>query len=161
MTTIQQDHVVTVHYTLTDDAGVTLDASDAAEPLAYLHGHGNIVPGLEDALTGRKAGESLKVAVSPEQGYGVRDQPVEVVPRNAFPADAELEVGMPLQAQHPNGDVMVVFVEKVDANEITLSGNHPLAGQTLHFDVKIVGVRAASAEELSHGHVHGAGGHHH
>lgn len=153
--------VVVIHYTLTDDSGETLDSSRGGEPLAYLQGFGNIIPGLENALAGKQAGDCLKVSVAPGEGYGLRDEGmVQVVPRAAFGGAPDLEVGMQFHAQTPAG-VRVVTIAKVEGDEVTVDGNHPLAGATLHFDVEITEVRAATEEELAHGHVHGPGGHHH
>ena len=152
---------VSFHYTLTDDAGTVLDSSRGSEPLVYLHGAGNIVPGLEQAMAGRKPGDAFKVDVAPEQGYGTRvDALVQQMPRSAFAGMPEPEVGMQFQAESNMGPVMVTVVA-VDADSVTLDGNHALAGVTLHFDVEVVTVREATAEELDHGHVHGPGGHHH
>jgi FKBP-type peptidyl-prolyl cis-trans isomerase SlyD len=149
------------HYTLTNDAGEVLDSSEGREPLPYLHGVGNIVVGLEKALSGKKAGDKLNVDVSPEEGYGVRnDALVQVVPKAAFKGVDDLEPGMQFHAESNAGPVSVV-VTKVDGENVTIDGNHPLAGETLHFAVEITEVREASVEEVLHGHVHGAGGHHH
>lgn len=156
-----ENSVVLIHYTLTSDGGETLDSSAGREPLAYLHGFGNIIPGLENALVGKKAGEKLKVTIAAEDAYGVREEGlVQVVPRDAFGGAPDLEVGMQFQARTPEG-IRVVTIVEVSGDEITLDGNHPLAGETLHFDVEVVEVRAATEEELQHGHVHGEGGHHH
>ncbi|MBS0212538.1 MAG: peptidylprolyl isomerase [Proteobacteria bacterium] len=153
--------VALFHYTLTDPAGAVIDASPAGQPLAYLHGAGNIVPGLEQAMQGRSAGDRFDVIVSPEQGYGERDPGlVQVVPRAAFQGVDSIEPGMQFQAQGGHGP-MLVTVAAVDADSVTVDGNHPLAGVPLHFAVEIAQVREATAEELAHGHVHGAGGHHH
>ena len=152
---------VRFHYTLTDDAGTVLDSSRGGEPLDYLHGAGNIVPGLEQAMTGRGPGDAFQVDVAPEQGYGTRvDALVQQMPRSAFAGMPEPEVGMQFQAESNMGPVMVTVVA-VDADSVTLDGNHSLAGVTLHFDVEVVAVREATAEELDHGHVHGPHGHHH
>ena len=158
---IAKNKVVSINYTLTDDAHNVIDSSDGDEPLTYLHGSNNIIPGLENALTGKSVGDKLKVTVAPEEAYGERvEDMVQVVPRDRFEPDAELEVGM--QFQTPTDDsVSVVTITKVDADSVTVDANHPLAGLTLLFSVEVVDVRDASAEELSHGHVHGAGGHHH
>jgi FKBP-type peptidyl-prolyl cis-trans isomerase SlyD len=158
---IEKDKVVSIEYTLRDDNGEILDSSEGREPLAYLHGNGNLIPGLEAQLEGRSANESLKVAVAPADGYGEFDsaQIVEV-PRDQFTGVADLAVGMQFTASGPEGQ-RIVTVTKVGLETVTVDGNHPLAGQTLNFDVKIVDVREATADELSHGHVHGAGGHHH
>jgi FKBP-type peptidyl-prolyl cis-trans isomerase SlyD len=158
---ISENSVVSFHYTLTNDAGESLDSSRGGQPLTYLQGAGNIVPGLEEAMEGHQVGDSFKVDVPAEEGYGVHHEGlVQDVPRAAFQGVDEIEPGMSFQAQTPQG-VHSVTVTKVTADTVTVDGNHPLAGQTLHFDVEITDVRAASAEELAHGHVHGPGGHHH
>lgn len=149
------------HYTLTNDAGEVLDSSNGREPLPYLHGKGNIVPGLEKALAGKKAGDKLDVVVAPEEGYGPHiDSLVQVVPKSAFQGVENLEPGMQFQAESNMGPVSVV-VTSVDGENVTVDGNHPLAGETLHFSVEITQVRDATVEEVMHGHVHGVGGHHH
>jgi FKBP-type peptidyl-prolyl cis-trans isomerase SlyD len=154
--------VVGFHYTLHSDSGELIDSSDGHEPLFYIHGGGNIVTGLENALTGRKVGESLKVVVEPAEGYGERhEQGVQRVPRDAFPADLEIEVGLQFGAEGPNGEAVPVWVTAVAADAVTVDFNHPLAGQRLHFQVQLHSVRETTAEERSHGHVHGPGGHHH
>jgi FKBP-type peptidyl-prolyl cis-trans isomerase SlyD len=153
--------VVSIHYTLTDDSGSVIDSSEGREPLAYLHGGGNIVPGLENALTGRAPGDKLDVTVAPEEGYGVHHAGlVQVLPRDAFHGVDTLEPGMQFTAQGNRGP-LTVHIASIDGDEVTVDGNHPLAGKALHFAVEIVDVRAASDEELAHGHVHGPGGHHH
>lgn len=159
---IADNAVVAIHYTLTDDAGTTLDTSrERNEPLAYLHGHGNIIPGLESALVGKQAGDKLNVTVTPEEGYGERhDALIQTVPREAFEGVDEVLPGMQFQAQTDAGPRLFTITE-VEGDNVTVDGNHPLAGATLHFDVEITEVREASAEELSHGHVHGPGGHQH
>jgi FKBP-type peptidyl-prolyl cis-trans isomerase SlyD len=135
---IAQDKVVLIHYTLTDDAGKVLDSSSGGEPLAYLHGQGNIIAGLETALSGKQAGDRLNVRVEPVDGYGVRDD-----------------------ALTSQGHARVVTVTRVVGDMVTVDGNHPLAGEVLNFDVEVKEVRDATHEELEHGHVHGPGGHHH
>ena len=158
---IAQNSVVAIAYTLTDDKGTVIDTSAGGEPLVYLHGARNIIPGLENALTGKSVGEKLTVTVAPAEGYGEYDpQMVQAVPRQMFAGVENIEVGMQFQAQTPQG-VRVVTVIEVEGDDITLDGNHPLAGETLHFAVEVTEVRTATAEELAHGHVHGAGGHHH
>ncbi|AOM00543.1 peptidylprolyl isomerase [Cobetia marina] len=155
---IAQNAVVSFHYTLTNNEGEVLDSSEGREPLAYIHGAGNIVPGLEKELDGKTSGDKLKVAVSPEEGYGdVQEALVQEVPREAFQGVEEIEAGMQFQAQTQGGPLMVT-VTKVEGDTVTVDGNHPLAGETLNFDVEITNVREASAEELEHGHVHGEGG---
>ncbi len=158
---IANDKVVTIHYTLTNDEGDLLDSSKDQDPLAYLHGYGNIIPGLENALTGRSIGDTFKIDIAPEDGYGVRDNDmVQSVPRNAFEGVDDIEPGMQFQAQSPDG-IQLVTVIDIDGDEVILDGNHPMAGITLHFDVEVTAIREATPEELEHGHVHGAGGHHH
>ncbi|HAZ41283.1 MAG TPA: peptidylprolyl isomerase [Methylococcaceae bacterium] len=158
---IENQKVVSIHYTLTNEAGQVLDSSENQEPLAYIHGHGNIIPGLENALAGLSKGEKLKVTVAPADGYGERDDSmVQAVPRSAFQGVDDITPGMQFQAQSPEG-IQLVTVVSVEGDEVTLDGNHPMAGITLIFDVEITDVRDATAEELDHGHVHGPGGHHH
>lgn len=155
---IAQNSVVAFHYTLTNDAGEVLDSSEGRQPLTYLHGAGNIIPGLERQLEGRAAGDKLNVAVSPEEGYGeVQPQLVQEVARDAFQGVDNVEPGMQFQADTQGGPLMVT-VTKIDNDTVTVDGNHPLAGQKLNFDVEIATVRAASEEEVQHGHVHGEGG---
>lgn len=158
---IANDKVVQFHYTLTDENGETLDQS-AAEPLAYLHGHGNIITGLESALVGKRTGDELTVTVSAKDAYGEYDaNAVQSVPRSNFQGVDTIEAGMQFQAQSDDGHVMLVTVKEANDQEVIVDGNHPLAGKDLTFAVKIVSVRDASAEELQHGHAHGVGGHHH
>jgi len=158
---IAHEKVVAIHYTLTNSEGAVLDSSSGGQPLAYLHGFGNIIPGLESALEGKAAGDKLSVTVEPEQGYGARDERlVQAVPRSAFQGVSEIAPGMQFQAKGPQGSRLVVITQ-VAEEEVTVDANHPLAGQTLHFDVEVSEVRDATAEELEHGHVHGPGGHHH
>jgi FKBP-type peptidyl-prolyl cis-trans isomerase SlyD len=158
---ITQQRVVTIHYTLTNDAGEVLDSSRGADPLAYLHGAGNIIPGLENALAGKRAGDKLTVRVEPAQGYGERDDRlVQSVPRRAFQGIADIQPGMTFHAESSNGP-MRVTVTRVAGDMVTVDGNHPLAGEHLNFDVEVADVRTATDEELSHGHVHGPGGHQH
>jgi len=158
---ISHEKVVSIHYTLTDSAGTKLDSSSGDHPLAYLHGFGNIIPGLENALEGKATGDKLSVTVEPGEGYGERDEGlVQAVPRTAFKGVKELAPGMQFQAQGPQGTRLVV-VTQVTEDLVTVDANHPLAGQTLHFEVEVSEVRDATNEELEHGHVHGPGGHHH
>ena len=154
---IEANKVVTLNYTLTDRDGNVIDQSSDGS-FAYLHGANNIIPGLENALTGRQTGDSLDVTVPPAEGYGERDAgKTQSVPREMFPTDTEIEPGMQFHAQGPNGEVLVVTVTAVDDQTVTVDGNHPLAGVELNFKVEIMDVRDASAEELEHGHVHGPG----
>jgi FKBP-type peptidyl-prolyl cis-trans isomerase SlyD len=158
---ITADRVVTIHYTLKDDSGAVLDSSAGGEPLAYIQGHGNLVAGLEKALEGKQDGNTLAVSVAPVDGYGVRDEAlIQRVPRRSLRGSGELKKGMQFQARTDDG-MRMFTVTAVVGDMVTLDGNHPLADQTLHFDVQVVGVREATTEELEHRHVHGAGGHHH
>ena len=160
MSTIQNDSVVNFHYTLTNAAGDVLDKSEG-QPLVYLHGAHNIVPGLENALVGKQVGDTFKVTVEPEEGYGeYQAEMVQEVPRNMFQGVDDITVGMQFQAQTDDG-VQVVTVKDVTPELVIVDANHPLAGQALTFDVEVVAIRAATAEELEHGHAHGVGGHHH
>lgn len=152
---IAENTVAAIDYTLTDDAGEVLDSSEGREPLAYLHGAGNLIPGLEQALEGSTEGESMKVTVEPENGYGERSEDlIQNVPMEAFSGVDQVEAGMRFQATDDQGNVRVVTVTDVADEEVTVDANHPLAGQKLHFDVNVVEVRAASEEEVEHGHVH-------
>lgn len=154
---ITKNTVASIHYTLTDNEGKILDSSSGREPLTYLHGAGNLIPGMEEGLEGKTIGNKFNLKVSPEKGYGVKDDKmVQEVPRSAF-GDQKIEIGMQFQTNRGN----VVTVTKVGLENITVDGNHPLAGVELNFAVEIMSVRGASAEEVSHGHVHGEGGHHH
>jgi FKBP-type peptidyl-prolyl cis-trans isomerase SlyD len=158
---IQKDSVVTLHYTLKDDAGELIDSSDGGEPLAYLHGHGNLVTGLERELTGKVAGDKLNVKITPADGYGEHDAAmVQRVPRRQLKGINKIQVGMKLHAQTQEGP-REVTVTQVLGDTVTIDSNHPLAGKNLNFAIDIVAVRDATAEELAHGHVHGEHGHHH
>lgn len=158
---IENQKVVSIHYTLKDDGGSIIDSSEEHDPLAYIHGLGNLVPGLESQLLGRSAGESFKATVPAVDGYGeIDEKQVVQVSRAQFEGVKELSVGMQFTASGPEGNQMVT-ITKIENDTVTIDGNHPLAGMTLHFDVKVVEVHEATADELSHGHVHGPGGHHH
>lgn len=159
---IRNDSVVTIAYTLTDDGGNIIDSSQGQGDFAYLHGHENIVPGLEEALEGKSAGDRVSAAVEPEKAYGPRNEElVFSVPRSRMPDEVDLEVGMEFRAQSQDGQEMIVSVVGIEDDSVTLDGNHPLAGQRLNFEVDVKDVRAATPEEIDHGHVHGPGGHHH
>jgi FKBP-type peptidyl-prolyl cis-trans isomerase SlyD len=150
---ITEARVASIHYTLTDDGGEVIDKSPESQPLRYLHGAGNIVPGLEKALAGKQVGDSLKVDVEPEEGYGPRNERlVQVVPRDVFEGVDKVEPGMQFQAQSQRGPLLVTVVEVGDA-QVKIDGNHPLAGRTLHFDVEVADVRDASDEEKQTGRV--------
>lgn len=151
--TIVAGKVVAIHYTLRDSAGLVLDDSGDDNPLVYLHGAGNIVPGLEDGLTGKSVGEKVSVEVPPEKGYGNADPSgIQVLDRDVFPDDVDIEVGMHFGAEGPDGDVVPVWVTKIEGDQLTIDLNHPLAGKTLHFEVSIEGVRDATDQEQLHGH---------
>jgi len=158
---ITQDAVVSIHYTLTDDKGETIDSSAGGEPLTYLQGHGNLIPGLENALDGKQAGDKLQVKIAPADGYGEYNKAlVQSVPRRSFKGIKDMRVGMQFQVQGDGGP-RAVTVKHIQGDMVTVDGNHALAGQNLNFAVEVTEVRAATEEELSHGHVHGPGGHHH
>ena len=158
---ITADAVVLIHYTLKDDRGAVLDSSTGGEPLAYIQGHGNLVPGLERALEGKRDGNTLAVTVSPADGYGTRDEAlVQRVPKRSLQGSGEIRKGMQFHARTEDG-MRLFTVTAIAGDMVTLDGNHPLADQTLHFDIEVVSVRDATTEELEHGHVHGPGGHHH
>lgn len=158
---VAKDKVVSIDYTLTDDEGSVLDSSNGRAPLAYLHGAGNIIPGLEKALEGKQAGEQLNVRVPAVEAYGERDEGLaQEVPLEMFQGVDRIEPGMRFQAQTSAG-MQVVTVSKVDGDSVTVDGNHPLAGKPLNFAVNVVEVRDATPEELAHGHVHGPDDDHH
>lgn len=158
---VEKNKVVSIDYTLTNDAGDVLDTSEGRGPLTYLHGNGNLIPGMERGIEGKNAGESAKLTIPPGEGYGERDEKmVQAVPRKAFPAGADIKPGTQFQGRTPEG-ARVVTVVGVQGDDVMIDANHPLAGQTLHFDVTVTGVRDATAEEIEHGHVHGEGGHPH
>lgn len=153
--------VVSIHYTLTDEAGAVIDSSRGGEPLVYLEGAGNIIPGLEKELNSAKAGDKKNVKVAAAEAYGEkRDDMVIQVPRTQFPKDVNLKVGDRFRSGGDHHSPVFTVVSLQD-DSITLDGNHPLAGKDLSFEVEVTQTRPASDEELSHGHVHGEGGHHH
>jgi FKBP-type peptidyl-prolyl cis-trans isomerase SlyD len=152
--TVEKDRVVSIDYTLRDSTGNLIDSSEGSEPLSYLHGNGNIIPGLEKSLEGRKVGESLNCVIDAVDAYGERDDSlVFKVTKGDFDG-ADVEIGMQFEAHGEDG-AQIVTVVSVDGDEVTIDANHPLAGEKLHFDVKITEVREATSEELEHGHVHG------
>ncbi len=159
---VEKGNVVSVDYELHLGDGKVVDASEPGKPLSYIHGEGQIVPGLERALEGLDVGEARKVVVEPDDGYGPHDaRGVQEVPRSAFPTELVPQVGMELSAQGPQGETVPFVIKEVRPETVVIDLNHPLAGETLHFAVTVRGVRAATAEELEHGHVHGEDGHHH
>ena len=157
---ITKDMVVTFHYTLKDDDGNVMDQSQQGQPLAYLHGHKNIIPGLEKNLDGLNSGDKKEITVSAEQGYGNYDANLAFkVEKKHFGAEA-VEPGMMAEFETPQGPLVAV-ITKIEEDMVFLDANHPMAGKTLHFEVEIAEIRDATQEELSHGHPHGPGGHHH
>jgi len=158
---IVKDSVATFHYTLKDDSGEVIDTSEGQEPLAYLHGAGNIVPGLENTLEGLEAGEAFQVSIDSKDGYGDIDpNMIHSVKREQLQGIEELEVGMQFTSQ--NGEQVAHFtVTEIDGDDITVDGNHPMAGRNLHFEGKVDAVREATAEEIEHQHAHDTGGHQH
>jgi FKBP-type peptidyl-prolyl cis-trans isomerase SlyD len=158
---IAQDKVVSIAYSLTDTDGRIIDEAGEARPFAFIFGTGSIVPGLESALEGKEVGDALEVTLEAEEAFGERDDDlVQVVGLDRFEGVPEVEVGMQFQTTHLE-HTLIVHVTDVDGEEVTIDGNHPLAGQTLTFDVTVVGVREATPEEIDHGHVHVPGAHHH
>ena len=152
---IADNCVVSIHYTLTDNSGETLDSSAGREPLNYLHGNNGLIPGLEKELTGKTVGDAFVATVAPEEAYGLPNpELVQDVPLEALAQIENLEVGMQLQSRGDDGRVQVVVVEAIGDSTATLNANHALAGETLHFDVSVEAVREATAEELEHGHAH-------
>ena len=159
---VTENAVVGIEYTLTDSEGEVLDTSEGRGPLAYVHGKGGIIPGLEEALTGKAVGDELKVVVPPEKGYGPRNnQLLNRVPKEAFGGKLEFELGLQFPVQDQNGQPRMVTIVHIEDDAIIIDANHPLAGVELTFEVKVVEVREATDEELQHGHSHGAGGHQH
>lgn len=154
---VSQDSVVSIHYTLKDNQGNILDSSSGRDPLQYLHGRGNLIAGMEEGLEGKATGDQFEIKVSPEKGYGVKnDKLVQKVPRSAF-GTQKVDAGMQFNTQGGQ----VVTVTEVGLDSVTVDGNHPLAGVELNFQVEVINIRQATAEEVEHGHVHGPGGHHH
>ena len=158
---IKTDKVAEIHYTLKDKDGKVMDASNG-QPLAYLHGHGNLIPGLEKELADKAVNDKFTVTVPAAEAYGERNEALVQtgVPKEMFQGVENLEVGMRFEAQSEQGMHSVEITEITDQG-VTVDGNHPLAGQDLTFDIEIVSIRDATPEELEHGHAHGAGGHQH
>ena len=158
---IGNNKVVTINYTLTNTDGQVIDQSQDST-FAYLHGAQNIIPGLENALNGKQAEDTLQVTIDPKDGYGERDDSqIQEVPREMFPQDVDIAVGMTFHAETPDGAPITVTVAGITPDAVTVDGNHPLAGQTLNFDIEVINVRDAETEELEHGHVHGPDAHDH
>ena len=157
---VADNMAVSIHYTLTNDDGEVLDTSIGDEPLVYLHGVGNIIPGLENALHGKVAGDKFNVHIAPEDAYGeLMEEMIQVISRDMFEGIDNIEVGMQFNADVSSGSGVVTVVN-IEDDDITIDGNHPLAGLALTFDVEVIDVRAATEEEAAHGHIHGAGCHH-
>lgn len=157
---ITNNTAVSIHYTLTNDAGEELDSTSGGEPMVYLHGSGNIITGLEKALHNKNTGDKIDVRVEAAEAYGkFSDDLIQVVSREMFDGIETIEVGMQFQTSANSGSGIITVVQ-VDGENITIDGNHPLAGEALNFAVEIVNVRLATKEEISHGHIHGAGCHH-
>lgn len=157
---IGKNKVVSINYTLRDNDGNVIDSSDGGAPLVYIQGIGNLIPGMEEGLEGKKKGDKLDIKVSPEKGYGERnEESIQQVPMSAF-GGQEVKEGMQFHAQTPNGN-QTVTITHVGTDTVTVDGNHPLAGVELNFAVEVMDIRDATSEELAHGHVHGPGGHHH
>ncbi|CZF81326.1 FKBP-type peptidyl-prolyl cis-trans isomerase [Grimontia marina] len=151
---IEDNKVVKIDYTVKDEEGQLIDTSEGKDPLAYLHGAGNIIPGLEKALAGRAEGEEFSVQIQPDDAYGQRNEAlIQVVERGVFQGVDQLDVGMVFNAQGPQGNIQVTIIA-IDGDEVTIDGNHPLAGVVLQFEGVIREVREATAEEIDHGHVH-------
>lgn len=158
---IGKNSVVQIHYILTDDDKQVLDSSEGREPLAYMHGLGQLIPGLEKELTGLETGSNKEVRIQPKDAYGEYDKDlVATVPKSGFRGDEELVAGMKVQVDTDDGQ-KIAKVEKIEGDKVTLNLNHPLAGKHLNFTVDVVEVREATDEEIEHGHVHGPGGHEH
>ena len=157
---IERGRVVSMHYTLRDESGATIESSGGEKPLSYLHGCGQLIPGLEKFLDGGEPGLRSTVTILPRDAYGEKD-PAAVIraPRTDFPEDLDLAPGVEVQAETPDGPITFMVVS-IEGDEAVLDANHPLAGKALTFDVEVVEVRAATADEIAHGHVHGPGGHH-
>ena len=159
---IKKHAVVIIDYELKDDDGNIIDTSAGGDPMHYLHGTQNIIEGLETALAGKRAGDSVSVSIAPEKGYGVRDDSrIQSVPKDMFEDQSLVKVGEQFMAQGPDGENLTVTITEVTDDKVVVDGNHPLAGKNLNFDVEIKEVREATQEEIDHGHVHGVGGHHH
>ncbi|MEZ5979242.1 MAG: peptidylprolyl isomerase [Planctomycetota bacterium] len=159
---VKDGAVVAIYYTLHDEEGRPVESNKGGRPLVYLSGAGNIVKGLDQGLIGAKRGETRRVKVAPEDGYGTWDEKhLEDIPRNAFPPDADVVKGAVFHGQTPDGLPIQIRVHEVGEETVKVDKNHPLAGKTLDFEVYVYGVREATDEEREHKHAHGPGGHHH
>ena len=159
---VEQSKVVMMHYKLADKDGNTIDSSEGRDPLAYIHGIGALVPGLENELEGKVKGDKFQTVVQPEDAYGTRDEElVRVVPKSGFQGEEEMTLGMQVQIDTGDKGLAIATLTAIEGDDITLDLNHPLSDLELHFDIEITDIREATEEEIAHGHVHGAGGHHH
>jgi FKBP-type peptidyl-prolyl cis-trans isomerase SlyD len=159
---IERDRAVALEYTLKGDDGEVIDTNVGSDALWYLHGHENIIPGLEKALEGAETGAAIEAVIEPADGYGeVSEELVFEVDKSRLPKDMEIVRGAKLQVNNPGGGRMVATITKVKIATVTVDANHELAGKRLHFSVKVGEIRKATKEELAHGHVHAPGHHHH
>ena len=160
--TIENQKVVTVHYHLTNAAGQVIESSRGRDPLTYLHGAGTLLASLERALTGLDVGATTTVELAPAEAYGEHDATkMETLPRSAFAQVPHLAVGMHLEGQDAHGQTFTVRVLEIREDTVVIDANHPLAGETLTFAIEVLAIRQATADELTHGHVHETGGHSH
>ncbi len=159
---VDKHKVVLLDYTLKDSEGTVIDSTEGRGDFAYLHGTNNVIPGLEKTLLGRKTGDEVEVTIAPNDGYGERsDEMVQVVSKSMFDSGGDVQVGIQFYGEAPDGQNIIFTVMEVKDDDVTIDGNHPLAGVELHFALKIMDIREATEEEISHGHVHGPGGHNH
>ena len=159
---VEQNKVVMMHYKLADKDGNVIDQSEGRPPLAYIHGIGALVPGLENELEGKAKGDKFSTIVAPEDAYGARDEElVRVVPKSGFQGDEEMTIGMQIQIDTGDKGLAIATLTSIDGDDITLDLNHPLSDMELHFDIEIMDIREATEKEIAHGHVHGEGGHQH
>ncbi|HEY5702192.1 MAG TPA: peptidylprolyl isomerase [Gammaproteobacteria bacterium] len=158
---VTKHKVAVINYVLKDEQGNTIDQSTDGN-FAYIHGTQSIIPGLENVMEGKKAGDQVDVSISPGDAYGERQlENIQTVTRDMFPPDVELKIGMQFQAQSPQGQPLILTITSIEGNNVVVDGNHPLAGKQLNFNVEVVDVRDATEEEIEHGHVHGAGDNQH
>jgi len=159
---LEKDKVGLFNFTLTEQTGQQIDSSDR-QPMAYLHGYDNLIPGLEKELAGKSAGDKLNTTIKAAEGYGeIQEHLIQKeVPVSMFQGVDNIEVGMRFEAQAEGGGIHSVEITEKNGETVTVDGNHPLAGKDLTFDIEITEVREATKEELEHGHAHGAGGHQH
>ncbi|MDZ4262714.1 MAG: peptidylprolyl isomerase [Pseudomonadota bacterium] len=152
---IGNNKVAVITYTLTDNSGTVIDQATTQEPFAFIQGTGNIIPGLEKALDGKRVGDNINITVEPAEGYGERDDALtQVLAKDMFEGVDEITPGMQFHAQTPNG-MSIVTVTAVESDQVTIDGNHPLAGVVLNFDVNVLEIRDATEDEIEHGHIHG------